>query len=433
MHVTLKRRVHTRSARSFGAVVLAAATVLGGLAGGTAAADQADQTDRAELSKAQRVDAAPGIHAHATRVNAQKPDQRTMAAGPEGCITTKSSAEGDVLRFRYAGQNRYTTAVCTSYGTWWDHDEPGEELLKADAVVLARGDNFPDALAGGPLAAYVNGPLLLNSPDRLLPEVKAEIQRVLAPGGKVFLLGGTGSLSAGVRSAITAMGYQTERIAGANRFETAIRIAERMPTTNLFFVTTGMNFPDALAAGEYAAQYTYYATHAPDLTDRRPIALLFTNDGRMPATTAQFADARASEHDRSLLMMTAGGAADRAVRATFPPAVIESFVGANRFETAAVIARRLYTDPSSGELLAWGAGLANGMNFPDALGGTGLLMTYGDPLLLTRATTLDAPTRQFLQNHQRPSSPDDPAFLHVFGGTAVVSAGVADAALNAFD
>lgn len=428
VHTTLNRRARARSARSLGAVVLAAAAVFSGLAAGTATAE------RAPLSKEQRVDVMPGMRAHAERIDAQKPVRQSMAEGPQGCITTKYSPEGDVLRLRYAGQNRYTTAVCVSYGTWWDHNEPGEDLLKADSVVLARGDQFPDALAGGPLAAYVNGPLLLTAPDKLLPEVKAEIQRVLAPGGKVFLLGSTRSLSAGVNSAITAMGYQTERLAGGNRFETAIKIAERMPTTNLFFVTTGMNFPDALAAGEYAAQYTYYATHAPNVPNRKPIALLFSQDSIMPVSTGQFADARAREHDMTLLMMTAGRSADQAVKASFPPEVIESYVGRSRFDTAAIIAQELYTDPNSGELFSWGVGLANGMNFPDALGGTGLLMTYGDPLLLTQATTLDAPTRLFLQHHkgQIVNPNGEPDYLHVFGSTVVVSAGVADAALNEF-
>ncbi|GGS35235.1 MULTISPECIES: cell wall-binding repeat-containing protein [Actinokineospora] len=414
------------SARALGAIVLAAATVVG-LASGTAAAE------RAPLAKAQRVDMMSGIAAHAARIEAQLPDRRSAAAGPEGCITGKYSPAQDVLRLRYAGQNRYTTAVCVSSGTWWNHTEPRDDVLKADAVVLARGDQFPDALAGGPLAAYVNGPLLLTVPDRLLPEVRAEIQRVLAPGGKVFLLGSTASLSAGVDSAIKGMGYQTERLAGANRFETAIKIAQRMPSTNLFFVTTGMNFPDALAAGAFAAQYTYYATHAPDVPDRRPIALLFTQDTIMPNSTGLFAESRAHEHDMTLLMMTAGRSADTAVKATFPPVVIESYVGANRFETAAVIAK-LYTDPNSGKLVSWGVGLANGMNFPDALGGTGLLMTYGDPLLLTQATKLDTPTRLFLQHHRgQIVNPDNqPDYLHVFGSAAVVSGAVADAALNEF-
>ncbi len=65
----------------------------------------------------------------------------------------------------------------------------------ATGVVLARGDLFPDALSGVPLAGVYGGPLLLTPPTILLPSVLVEIKRVLAPGGTVILMGGTGALS----------------------------------------------------------------------------------------------------------------------------------------------------------------------------------------------------------------------------------------------
>ncbi|MGW5050681.1 cell wall-binding repeat-containing protein [Actinokineospora sp. NPDC004072] len=339
---------------------------------------------------------------------------------------TSSSANGVDLH-RYAGANRYETAACVAYWTWDRHDDTAVDAERAGAVVLARGDAFPDALAGGPLAGHVNGPLLLTSPTALLPVTRAALTRVLAPGGTVYLLGGTGSLSAGVEAAVSAAGYTVKRLAGANRFETAIRIAREMPTTNQFFVTTGMDFPDALAAGTYAAWHTARAAG-------KPFALVFTQDARMPASTRDFIATRQREHGGSLLLYTAGGAADRATAGAFGAGQVRPFVGANRFETAAMIAESLYTD-GSGALTGTGVGLANGLSFPDALAGTGMLMRTGRPLLLTAAGSLAPQTRVFLRSHRgEVSTPaEDPrAHLDVFGGPGVVAEATAQDALVSF-
>ncbi|MFC7618623.1 cell wall-binding repeat-containing protein [Actinokineospora soli] len=279
-------------------------------------------------------------------------------------------------------------------------------------------------MAGGPLAAHLGAPLLLTSPTALLADVRDEIKRVLGDdGGTVYLLGGTGSLSAGVESSITSLGYTAKRLAGADRYQTAIKIAEAMPVTSKFFVTTGTNFPDALAAGSAAAHLN---------RGGQTWALLFTNDTRMPASTAAFANARKAQVG-DWTLVTAGGAADQAAKGAFG-AVSESFVGANRFATAVLIADRYYTN--AGSLVGEGVGLANGTNFPDALAGTATLAVYGEPLLLTNATTLPTATRDFLVRTagKVPGLDGDPstANLDVLGGTGVVSEAVESAAEAAF-
>ena len=49
---------------------------------------------------------------------------------------------------RIFGNDRYETAVAISQEGW----------ESSDVVVLARGDNFADALCAGPLAYLLNGP-----------------------------------------------------------------------------------------------------------------------------------------------------------------------------------------------------------------------------------------------------------------------------------
>ncbi|MFT5222012.1 MAG: hypothetical protein ACI867_000309 [Glaciecola sp.] len=93
-------------------------------------------------------------------------------------------------------------------------------------VVLSRDDKFPDALAGTPLLG--EGPLLLTPTAGLPSAVRAELDRVLDDGGRVYLLGGPGALSAQLEGSLTRAGYDVVRLSGTDRFKTARAIAEQV-------------------------------------------------------------------------------------------------------------------------------------------------------------------------------------------------------------
>ena len=344
------------------------------------------------------------------------------SAASEECLTAGGDESLTVLR--YAGENRYETAVCVSFWAWPDHDDPDGSEFAADAVVLARGDLFPDALAGGPLAAHAEGPLLLTPPDGLHPATAQEIDRVLAPGGLVYLLGGTSALSTTVEQQLIAAGYQTKRLAGSNRYNTSIAIADELPDTSNFFFATGLNFPDALTAGTAAAALTLGAKYDDD-PGTRPFAVLLTADQQMPAAVADFAWNRGAQFGVWTLL-TAGGQADTAAANEFGTVnLADRYVGVNRYATTVEIAEAIYTDVN-GELVGDGVGLATGLNFPDALAASAYLAWFGNPLLIT-ASTLSGPTGAFLVDHA-----GEGTFLEAFGGTAALSQPVVDAAEAAF-
>lgn len=122
----------------------------------------------------------------------------------------------------------------------------------ADTVVLARSDAFPDALAAGPLAGYVDAPILLTPPASLDAPVRAEIQRLGAQ--RVYLVGGTTAMSSAVERAVSAVA-DPARLSGSNRYETAEAVNDEIAEfrdTGLAFshgaIVSGMAFPDALAA-----------------------------------------------------------------------------------------------------------------------------------------------------------------------------------------
>ena len=85
---------------------------------------------------------------------------------------------------RLAGPTRFETAIAVSKTSY-----PGA----ADAVVLATGRNWPDALGGAALAGAVDGPVLLCEYERIPSAVLAEITR-LDPA-TVYVLGGTGAIA----------------------------------------------------------------------------------------------------------------------------------------------------------------------------------------------------------------------------------------------
>jgi putative cell wall-binding protein len=94
---------------------------------------------------------------------------------------------------RLSGSDRYATAVVVSSASF----------SSADTVYIATGANFPDALAGGPVAGRDDVPLLLVPAGALPNVVRQELMR-LDPS-TVVILGGTSVVSSAVVSEIQAL------------------------------------------------------------------------------------------------------------------------------------------------------------------------------------------------------------------------------------
>lgn len=139
---------------------------------------------------------------------------------------------------RLGGATRFDTAVEISRFGY---------VGGADVVYLARADDFADALSAG---SVQDGPVLLVPSAGPVPvAVGAEIAR-LDPL-KVIALGGEGAISTAVLQQ-AAGGRPTERLAGGDRYATAVAIARHAwgTATGLIpVVVSGANFPDGLAAG----------------------------------------------------------------------------------------------------------------------------------------------------------------------------------------
>lgn len=141
------------------------------------------------------------------------------AAVSEGVAETLRSMGYRVDRL--AGDDRYATARRAARALAPD---------SLDTVYLASGVNFADAVAAAPGVSN-DTPLVLTTPGELHDEARRFLTDEERKVSSVTILGGTAAISANVEEEIRALGIETDRIAGADRYETAAMIARRTFST----------------------------------------------------------------------------------------------------------------------------------------------------------------------------------------------------------
>lgn len=265
---------------------------------------------------------------------------------------------------RVAGANRYATAAAIA----------NTYRVGQDIVFVARGDEFPDALAASALAGHKGAPMLLVGTNDIPGSAAQQLER-LNPSS-IVVLGGTTAISDTVETQLRGYATEVRRIAGANRFETSALLAQEFGTPNRVYIATGRAFPDTLSGGALAAH------------DGSPI--LLTNTGTLPSAVAQELDRIAPDE-----IVILGG--DVAVR----PAVeqelrtharrVRRISGVNRWATSAAIASAFGANPPRSYL-------ATGTGFADALTGSALAGHQSAPLLLTHPNAIPTPVQQRLSS-----------------------------------
>lgn len=312
---------------------------------------------------------------------------------------------------RHSGDSRFDTAVALSQATFPDRS--------VGTVVIATGYNYPDALAGAPLAHAFGSPILLVERDDVPDAVMAEIERLGAY--RAIILGSSSVVSDAVKTqleAITTGGgggplpaagpgsFTVERIAGDDRYHTARLIAERLRAEKghalgTAFIATGDNYPDALAGAGIAAY-----VGAP---------ILLTRKDSLPPHTSEALTAVGSTNTVVLGSRTV---VSDAVKNSLPDAT--RLGGTDRYDTARLIAEyALGHGFYEQEVL-----VATGANFPDALAAGALCAARRAPAILV-TTTLPQASRTYVLDHRT-------AIWRVTaaGGSTVVSQQVMDEILD---
>jgi putative cell wall-binding protein len=302
---------------------------------------------------------------------------------------------------RLAGENRSDTA-CRLAGHYFaglndvppdapsNYPNPSRIQHVAEAVVLVNDSRYADALAAGPLAALVDGPLLLNHGSTLDTDCDTWTVR---QGDTAYLVGGKGVLSTQLEATLKERGMDVVRLGGGDRYETAVKVAQKIDalrpagTTQQVFLASGTDFPDALSAGAPAG-------HSSG-------AVLLTYGSRMAPATAAYL---AGRPDASVYAV--GGDAAEAV--TLPAG--NEVVGADRYETATLVADRFFADPTT-------AAFASGAGFADALSAAAYGGNVGAPVLLVAPAAVPDSVASYAGRHRATLGGSV-----LLGGTGAVSA-----------
>ena len=219
-----------------------------------------------------------------------------------------------------------------------------------------------------------------------------------APAGSVATIDATVEPAA---APLPTSNIPSERASGTDRFATAAAISQQsFPNgATTAFIAVGLDFPDALAAGPAAA-------------DSRGPVLLTTRDV-VPQSTLD--ELRRLGPDRVVIVggpFVISDSVASAIRSA-TGAEVTRLSGANRFETAAALARFFATDAPV-------AFVATGRGFADALAGGAAAAHIGAPILLTERDSLPAATADALRSL-------GVGEIIVLGGDFAVSPAVLDA------
>jgi putative cell wall-binding protein len=169
--------------------------------------------------------------------------------GGSAAISTSVEAQVDSVTdatiTRIAGDNRYATAAAVA------------ELAfpTADAVYVAVGTGFADALSAGAPGGILQRPVILTGSTSLPAASSAQITRLANPD--VIVLGGTTVVSNTVMTELDSLTTGTvRRVNGANRYGTSVAVsADSFTTAETVFLATGAAFPDALSAAPAATKF----------------------------------------------------------------------------------------------------------------------------------------------------------------------------------
>lgn len=256
---------------------------------------------------------------------------------------------------RISGSDRYATGfkVADAY----------KEVLgveQFDAVIIATGNNFADALSGSYLAAAKQAPILLTN-DAHAEELIAYVQNNLKDGGTVYILGGAAAVSESVETALE--GYEVKRLSGATRYETNLAIlAEAGIAGKDIIVSTGGNFADSLSASAL----------------NRPILLV-----KDALTDAQKELLETVAGGNLYIIGGSGAVSDEIETALRDYGTVKRVSGRTRYETSVAVAEEFFADAD--EIV-----LAYAGNFPDGLCGGPLAAAKNAPLILTADGKTDA-------------------------------------------
>ena len=282
---------------------------------------------------------------------------------------------------RFAGANRYETAIAIA-----EAYKATKDGKKFDAVLVANGDTYVDALSATALADKVKAPILLvneNNEDYVADYILANLRNT---NSTVYFIGGEGVVSK--EFADKFYKYKRVRFAGDDRYDTNMMILRNLGIENAdVMVCSAADYADALSAS---------ATGNP----------VFLVGDTLTDTQKDFL----KNYKRNTEFVAIGGNAVVGNGVVEDVATydknhqVERLYGDNRYETNAKVVAKYFT--GNDDVI-----VASGNDFPDALTSAAYAANMGYPVLLVND-----------YNYNRAANfIDDDTYLMVAGGEGVVS------------
>jgi len=306
---------------------------------------------------------------------------------------------------RAYGQTRYDTAVAASQASF----------AKSASVVVASGQDFPDALAASGLCGALKAPLLLTPYASLPTVVSDEIARLGAT--KAYVIGGPTVVSGDVFEQLVAKlgagatdSPNVVRLSGNDRYATAGQVAGKIAdlagdsAVPEVLIVRADRFQDALSAA------------APAYSRGAPVLFVAGGSKVLPRATVDAFD--------EIGAGTAYVVGGPTVVTTAAVSLVNTHVsrpavrwsGADAYGTSAAVAEQA-------ALLGWlrwsYVGLATGTNFPDGLSGGVSAAARGGPLMLTPPSGLPTPVSAAIRTYRAVIDQ-----VAIYGGPGAVSSKV---------
>lgn len=257
----------------------------------------------------------------------------------------------------------------------------------ADTIYIASANptSTIDAFLASSLVELSQGPILLMS------DVTPEIADYLLSTGvrRIIFVGGTAVLPDTLAQSIYDLtGVVPERLAGANRYQTAAIVAQQHQADTAFLVS-GIHLADAVSITGIAADKGY--------------PILLTDGKGLDAETYKIL--AAPNINQVIVVGGVNTVSDQVIKDFHLP--ITRIAGIDRFETNALVANLYYADSK-------GAIIANGDSLVDALSAAPLSSMLDSPIILTRKDQLSDQAIEYLLS-------EEIDYLLVVGGTQAVS------------
>lgn len=296
---------------------------------------------------------------------------------------TVQAASGASETERIFGGNRIETSIKLSQQAYRG---------SVETLFLAGYSGEADALTATFLAGKRKSPLLLTYKDRVDSKLLSEIKR-LSPR-EIIILGGENVVLKKVENDLTALGFNTKRIQGSSRVETAVNVALDYyggRDVEEVFVIEYNSLVDALAIGPVAA--------------KNGVPILITFRDKVPTEVSKFlknhnvkkativgGESTVSYKGRAELLKSAG--------------VVDRVYGDNRIKTSLKVAGTYFKNPEF-------TLVANGYQFADALIGGYFAGMKNSPIILTGKENIEKEALKYLSDRKVKS--------FVLGGISVIS------------